>query len=260
MPTTFEDRLLTELISEANSPSVPAVRAPMSRKILPIAAATALLGAGGLTLASQGGNGTGLAKRPSVTHLIKPTVNLTDANAILAATTAAMDQNAYAHVVSKDTSPGQPVYDTEMWVLPDGYVRRFKDTENGVLKYDTGFPADHDRGTARRVDYVTKTYEEHPADWYRIMTLTDFRTQLDNGEFAVVGQETLGDRSVTHLRETRPGVNSDVWVDSSTFLPIKSTFSSDIMTDSRDWTWVPKADANESDFMPPIPDGFTKVD
>lgn len=259
MPTTFEDRLLDELKVASLTATIDKPRAPIARRALPIAAATALLAAGGLTLAS-GGDGPSMAAPPKITSTPRPTINLTDTNAVLAATTAAMDQHAYAHVVSSATAPCQPVYDTEMWVLPDGYVRRFKDTEDGVLKFDVGFPADRNVGNARRVDYVTKTYQEHTADWYRIMTLTDFRTQLDKGEFAIVGQETLDGRNVTHLRETRPGVNSDVWVDSQTFLPIRSTFSSDVMTDSRDWTWVAKADANENDFMPPIPDGFTKVD
>lgn len=241
MPTTFEDKLLTELLTAAEAPAAPA---PRVRKVLPIAAAVALLGAGGLTLAG--------ADRASVaaprTATTRPTITFTDANALLAATTAAMDRYGYARVVMhRDGSV------SELWTLPDGYVRRMKYTENGAVQYDMGFPADHDAGTARRVDFVTRTYEEHPQQWYRVLTLTDFRTQLNAGNFVVVGQE--GD--LTHLRETRPGVNSDVWVDSTTYLPVKTTFSSDVMTDSTEWTWVSKADTQESDFVPPIPDGFT---
>lgn len=247
MPTTFEDKLLSELLHTSNTPTA----AQRTHRVVPIAAAVALLAAGGLTLAGPD-HASVAAPRPVIT---RPTIDLSDATAVLAATTAAMDQSAYAHVVTNRTAKGEADSTMELWVEPDGYVRRMKYSEGAVAKSDTQFPAaiDQHNGPVRIIDFATKTYTDHEPTAYRVLTLTDFRTQLDEGNYAVVGQE--GD--LTHLRETRANVQGDVWVDSKTFLPVKTTFASDVMTEQGAWTWVAKADAKDSDFVPPIPDGFT---
>jgi hypothetical protein len=85
---------------------------------------------------------------------------------------------------------------------------------------------------------------------------------LNNGEFQIAGHPLLDGRPTIELTAQYPAAHStlQLFVDASSYLPVKSINSSPGTTDSTYYTYLPASSANLGLLQVPIPTGFRQTD
>ncbi len=74
-----------------------------------------------------------------------------------------------------------------------------------------------------------------------------------------MGTESVNGVSVVHLRlGTSPGYTLDLWVDATTYLPVRHTATGPKLSSTVDYIWTPRASFDMSKLELSIPAGFTK--
>ncbi len=77
----------------------------------------------------------------------------------------------------------------------------------------------------------------------------------DAGTLQLVGTESVNGVSVVHLSL---GTGQDLWVDATTYLPVRHTSTGPKLSITVDYTWTPRASFDMSKLELPVPAGFTQ--
>lgn len=89
----------------------------------------------------------------------------------------------------------------------------------------------------------------------------DIRTQLANGDLILVGIEQVAGHTAEHLRtahELEPGHYMDIWVDSTTYLPVRMAIHAGQTSWSITYEWLPRTPENLARLELTPPAGFTE--
>jgi len=80
----------------------------------------------------------------------------------------------------------------------------------------------------------------------------------------LIGDERIGGRDTVHLRltgRTQGGLPQiDLWVDASTFLPVRLVGTKGVVTSAIDYTWLTRTGANLAKTDLTVPAGYTHRD
>lgn len=83
---------------------------------------------------------------------------------------------------------------------------------------------------------------------------------LAAGADKVIGMTTIDGRQTLELSNDEPGMNRLIWVDPSTYLPVRMTAHGSWGNYEMDYTWVARTPQSlAATFVPAVPAGFTKV-
>jgi hypothetical protein len=83
---------------------------------------------------------------------------------------------------------------------------------------------------------------------------------IQEGHDRVLGTDTINGRLALHLGNDEPGMGREIWVDPSTYLPIRMTEHGSFGTAVLDYTWIPKSDPSTAGiFLLQPPPGFVQV-
>jgi hypothetical protein len=123
-----------------------------------------------------------------------------------------------------------------------------------------------DNGTLlnRTIDYRSHQYTDGPAT---AIVPADVQSQaaviagdLKSGLDTVLGTSVINGRTELHLANHEPSFNREIWVDPTTYLPVRMTAHGSFGSYVIDYVWIPRTDQDvRATFQPPIPSGFTKV-
>ncbi|TDV40136.1 hypothetical protein [Actinophytocola oryzae] len=121
------------------------------------------------------------------------------------------------------------------------------------------------------VDFERKTWHtDHdtsqppPLEVPDILDANALKQAIDEGRMELIGTETVGDRETHHLRlfATQRGYQIDLWVDSTSYLPVRETSTvidgpaKPVMTS--DYDWLPRNDENLAKLELSPPPDFVK--
>jgi hypothetical protein len=87
----------------------------------------------------------------------------------------------------------------------------------------------------------------------------DLRAATAAGQLTLVGPEPLGGADTVHLRWLQvAGLTMDLWVDATTFLPLKINTVGGKGSSATDIEWLPRSPENLAKFDLAIPPGYTE--
>ncbi|MFI9010139.1 hypothetical protein ACIGNX_23190 [Actinosynnema sp. NPDC053489] len=176
-----------------------------------------------------------------------------------AALTDLRDDIAYERAESvegdKYFAPGERGLN-ERWRTPDNRAFRYRAGVAGEPIVDLSFTV--------FVDYRARTYRRLSGDpWGEaVWTPDDLRRAIADGRVEVIGPGDPVDGKPTvklHVNPLKADVPLDVWVDASTYVPLRWQWNQDHSTPF-DVTWLPPTPENLAHLDPPIPPGFIEVD
>lgn len=156
----------------------------------------------------------------------------------------------------------------------DRHSRSTSLTLAGAPMYDHELRTGAEGTTVKVVSHGDRAWWTYVApqerDGYRStlgLLAEDIRAQLADGTLEEIGPETLDGRDVLHLRwvpESKPGfltVPGDMWVDVTTYLPVRSVnrwgVNGEKATRS-DYEWLPRSAATLARLTAPVPAGFVQ--
>ncbi|MHA6758886.1 hypothetical protein [Streptacidiphilus sp. PAMC 29251] len=237
--------------------------------------------------------GGGQAAAPSRVP-IAPSAPLSPSEtALRVAVLAAFDTSAdkISHTVSTLTATGEQPSTLEVWSCPalpkpgDQVVfrsllsrqgRPVQDTEiRFTMPASTGDPARDAKvqtlGESIDVEYGSRTWSDQRRT--PVSTLTDqgaaaVRQRLAAGGFSVSGPLTLDGRTAIELTwSALPGTTSQLWVDASSYVPLKSSVSSRVGNADQSFTstsvtsydYLTASDANRALLTATAPPGFRRT-
>lgn len=114
------------------------------------------------------------------------------------------------------------------------------------------------------VDYTTRTWSSSPPGSVVIggfgLTRKAIERDLDNGTFALVGRTTVDGARALLLTGGSGGEVERLWIDASTYLPLRQTLSSGHrVTSSITYSWHRATPELRAKLAVTIPPGFTKT-
>jgi hypothetical protein len=118
----------------------------------------------------------------------------------------------------------------------------------------------------RTLDYQARRYTEGPLVFRKgpppapmsqaAITARDLNTGTDK----LLGTSVINGHTELHLSNDEPGMNREIWVDPSTYLPVRMTAHGSWGSYVINYVWIPRTDQKVLEiFQPPVPAGFTKV-
>jgi hypothetical protein len=119
--------------------------------------------------------------------------------------------------------------------------------------------------THREVNYQTHQYAQksHSTAGTTLPSknqATVMAQDLKAGNDKVIGTTVVDGRTVLHLSDNEPGMNREVWVDPTTYLPVRMTAHGSFGSYVIDYQWIPRNPANLLTLLrPSIPAGYPKV-
>lgn len=122
--------------------------------------------------------------------------------------------------------------------------------------------------TSTEVDYIAHQYTQGPAPVLKkgVGTTTGgndatiIAQELRQGHDKIQGVTTIDGRTVLWLSNDEPGMGRQIWVDASTYLPVRMTAQGSWGSYQIDYTWIPRTAASvTATFAPHVPPGYTKV-
>lgn len=161
----------------------------------------------------------------------------------------------------KYSKPGENAL-YERWIAADGRAFRFRVTIDGQPVVDLSQDAVADVF----VDYRDHTYTASPGtemsapEYDDVWTPTELRQGLTDGIIRVLGpgEPIDGKPTIKLYREPRKAdVPMDLWVDATTYLPVRWQLRQDNSTPF-DVTWLPPTPENLAQLTTDIPPGFTR--
>jgi len=87
----------------------------------------------------------------------------------------------------------------------------------------------------------------------------ELRTALSCGWLKAAGTGQADGVSAVKLTGTAGGVATTIWVNASTYLPVRITTIWPTYVQQEDTQWLPPTAANLAKLVPPIPAGFKHV-
>lgn len=119
---------------------------------------------------------------------------------------------------------------------------------------------------ARQVnlDYTTKTWSSTPPGSVVIggfgLTRQGIERDLTNGTFRLAGSQTLAGVKALVLTGTSGGEIDRLWIDKSTYLPVRQTLSTKHgVNATMRYSWYPSTAKLRKIFVVTVPSGFTQV-
>jgi hypothetical protein len=121
------------------------------------------------------------------------------------------------------------------------------------------------------VDYDRKTWSTShdtekppPLEVPDVLDADALKKAIDEGRMELIGAETIGDKETHHLRlfATRRGYQIDLWVDATSYLPVRQTSTvidgpeEPVMTS--DYDWLPRDEENLAKLELTPPPDFVK--
>ena len=257
--------------------------APRSRMRRP--AWTVATVGGGLVVAVVAGvviaqPGPTTAPHPSAQHPPRPNVTsspatrfpvadgTTPVGLILDRSTTALNEASDFILQGNETTygpQGQP--SGSVFWQDEGLPANFRTQESdnaGQLLLDITELTQNGTGTSRTVDYQRREYTEltGPATAHRTgkNQAQVIAGNLRTGNDKVLGTSVVDGHMALHLSNDEPGMNREIWVDPTTYLPIRMTAHGTWGSYVMNYVWIPRTDQNlRATFLPPVPAGFTKV-
>lgn len=188
---------------------------------------------------------------------------------VMAQTTTALDGVAdsviYEHAVvtkgGKYSKDGEEALN-ERWLAADGSSFRFRASVAGRTVVDLS----RDTTADVFVDYRTRTYRSFPGvepsapQYDDVWTPKEIQQAIAHGSITVVGPgEPIDGKATVKLRTDQPkgGAAMDMWVDTTTYLPVRWQWRQDGSTPF-DVTWLPPTPENLAQLTTVVPPGFTK--
>lgn len=183
-------------------------------------------------------------------------------------TTEALDglQDQVIHeqaVVTKGEKYSRPGEEAlyERWLAADGSSFRFRVTIAGKPVVDLS----RDVTADVYVDYRTRTYHVFPGvepsapQYDDVLTPKEIQQGLAHGDIEVLGQEQINGKPVVKLHRDAPkaGVAMDLWVDATTYLPVRWQWLQESSTPF-DVSWLPPTPENLAQLTTVVPPGFTE--
>lgn len=279
----FERAVLSELHAArargaAGEPAVTVrARRRRARRLVPVAVAGAAAAAvAAVTVAGTGGTAVKPAPPAAAAGGLPSSSSVR--NAVLAAFDASADDIVHVHVVG--VTPGEPTMTQDQWQSPvtvrTGAVVHFRllNFWGGAPQQDVGMIWTQPASAASRksvtgelidVEYDSKTWSDQKATQVAggVFGVQEVRNEIAQGYLHVDGRTTVGGQQAIKLSlRGVPGDDSTVWVDASTYLPIKSV---SIMTNGARGTttatyqMLPPTPANLASLNVPVPTGFTRT-
>jgi hypothetical protein len=280
----FENNLLTELhAARARSAAGPGPRRTVpgrrgrARRLVPAAVGGAVAAAAvaAVAVANPGGTGAKPAATPE-----SPSSSSSVRNAVLAAFDANAGDMAYAHVVI--TTRGEPTMVVDLWQSPSTVAtgtrvhRRSRITFGDRLQQDVGMIWTEPAGSSAYkkrvtgelidVEYDSKTWSDQKATSITsapVYGADQVRKEIAQGYLHVDGPTTVsGKKAIKLSLQGVHGNTSTVWVDASTYLPIKSVSQSSgrtTQTITTDYQMLPSTPSNMASLNVPVPAGFTRT-
>jgi hypothetical protein len=187
---------------------------------------------------------------------------------VMESTTSALDgvlddvvyERAVVTEGDKYSKPGEEaVY--ERWLAADGSTFRLRVTVAGQPVVDLS----RDSGADVFVDYQNRTYravpgsEVSPGEQDDVWTPKEIQQAIAHGEITVVGPEEVSGKPAVklHAAERKGSVPMDLWVDATTYLPVRWQWQQE-GSSPFDVTWLPPTPANLAQLTTVIPDGFAE--
>jgi hypothetical protein len=277
-PPSFEHRLLEVLFHEHAMLQRPAL-APTAQRaghrrariaIVGVAATVAAVAvaAGGLQTASRPASDGPTAARQAREALVDENVVL-----VVSKTEDAIEHAVgtilhaqYSTVVAADGA-GAPPLRSEFWFdqADPANLRVLYRSEDGQPWMDEGFVREGDLIHTRQVDHERRVVTETRASPDQLrgeapppldVDPQKIVAELSAGELTFVGEERLGGVTVVHLRGTAPAATRDLWVDGSTYLPVRATASGSFGSYEIDYRWESRTEAAVRDLLPEVPHGY----
>jgi hypothetical protein len=158
----------------------------------------------------------------------------------------------------KYSEPGQAaVY--ERWLASDGSTFRLLVTIDGQPVVDLS----RDRVVDVFVDHRTHTYRTLPGaepsapDYDDVLTPAEIQRFIADGAIKVAGPDTVDGKPAVKLYSDgeKGAVPMDLWVDATTYLPVRWQWRQDGSTPF-DVTWLPPTPANIAKLTTVVPPGF----
>jgi outer membrane lipoprotein-sorting protein len=157
--------------------------------------------------------------------------------------------------------------------LDEGDPRNFRVEAlgaDGNLQFDVFWFHHNGKVVSYSIDYVTRQYTvADPLKLRRKPGLALNRSgndatliaqDLKKGTDRVLGTTTINGRTVLRLSNDEPGMNREIWMDSTTYLPVRMTAHGSFGSYTIDYSWIPRTSQNISKILEPrVPSGFAKV-
>lgn len=160
--------------------------------------------------------------------------------------------------------PGLPAL-YERWRPGDGSCFRLLVSRDGVPLSDLSY----DRVAYVDVNYRTRTYvaregmDMNSGVHNDVWTPREIQQELArDGAVSVIGPgEQLGGRATVklHVSELKADTTMTLWVDATTYLPVRWQYDQDAST-PYDITWLPPTAENQAKLTAPVPAGFERKD
>jgi hypothetical protein len=261
--TTFEERLRRELLAahaeqfgdDGGAVTASPGRRPRRASRLVVAAAAVVVVAAASSLAVTLRSGGDEAPTDATLVVHRTQVALADA-------TAAGDIG-YDHMVMTENSSGAVSYSSDDWSSSsEGRTETFG--TDGTLWSEQWHDGTSVGSPVLVINYGLKRYGEGKAssEWQgQTDGYAQVNQQITDGAYTVSGPTTVDGVSALELAQTFPnGSVTDIWVDATTYFPVRWVNINSVVTQSWDFTWSPSTPANMAELAPPpVPAGFTQA-
>ena len=266
MSAEDRERLLESIVS--SQPVGPAqyetVRRPVRRR-LPAVAASAVAA---LVFATLGFVIT-RPHGPETGHTTGPPVRSADSPSVVLDKVRLAVSTADSRILHVRTDPGNGVLWDAWFDGSSDRSRSMSSTPQGEPMYDHEFRRDEHGSWIRVVSYSDRAWWEYPHD--RAITHgwspEDIRAHLDRGTWFEVARQQKDGEEELHLRwapenapdgtRMQPG---DLWVDASTYLPIRSAANDRGRAVTMHFEWLERSAENLRALEAPVPPGFRRLD
>jgi hypothetical protein len=218
----------------------------------------------------QASQATGTAPQVQASQATGTAAQVQDIAYVTAQANKALDNADHDVVYSKQTytARGQSQV-LEFWVSADGSAVRKREAIDGKVVIDSEMA----KTSSIDVQYSDQTWTRGHGIGNAVVhqgfpSPKEIKQALDSGALKVVGTgEVINGQPTIHLqregqmRGYTGAMFDDLWVNESSYLPIRIGHNADKFTGARqdDFTWLPPTEENLALLTPPIPAGFRQV-
>jgi hypothetical protein len=264
---TFEERLRQELLwfheeQFGSHPKLSAGRRRGRRSL--VAAGIALLAGCGVAVGLFAGNSA-----PTPTKTLNATL-VVQRTRIAVESTA--NQIEYVQGTNSDADSGNVQTTSQSWFfgnygrfdvsMSDGSAlmsRVYTPTSSTFYdEQDKEYWQEGPRACTTTATGCTSTFSAAPG-YGDFPPLAPVEQQIDNGDFTVSGPMEVSGQQALELSQSDNGATIEIWVDPTTYLPLKSAWTLGWRVQTSLISWLQPTDANMEVFSPPVPAGFTLV-
>ncbi len=182
-----------------------------------------------------------------------------------AAVNSASDYVLEAQEIQRSSS-GEQLGGLSVWWQDQGDPELFRNEQYGM----SGQPLIEESKYRKDGSVFDRAIDYRQREWAEVMSRSNVPApisqtegivqDLQKGHDRVLGTDTINGKLALHLGNDEPGMGREIWVDPSTYLPIRMTEHGSFGTAVLDYTWIPKSDPSTAGiFLPQPPPGFVQV-